>query len=313
MYVDDILIAAYDEEAVDSTISPLRKIYSCRDMEAVYFLGMEFIRDHTNHTIKISQRRLIAELVEKFSLTDCKPKPTPLSPSIKLSLDGEPLDREKYGYSELVGSLLYISVCTRPDITHGVGMLARGMSAPTVTHWQAAKGVVRYLAGTIDLGITFGSGPTGLQGYCDSDYAGCVNTRRSTSGYVFLLNGGAICWSSRVQKTVAVSTTEAEYMAAAAATKEALWLRNLLRDFKINTSPVNIFGDNQATLHLLKNANAAARSKHIDVMHHFARERVLRNEVNFEYIATHLMLADCMTKALPEPKFMFCRTGMGVS
>ena len=313
VYVDDILIAGYDDNCVDNTITPLQQLYTCHNMEAVYFLGMDLIRDYDAGTLKISQRRLISELVEKHSLTDCKPKATPLSPSIKLSLDGEPLDRDQFGYSELVGSLLYISVCTRPDITHAVGMLTRGMSAPTVTYWQAAKGVVRYLAGTMDFGITFGSGPSGLTGYCDSDFAGCVNTRRSTCGYVFVLHGGAICWSSHLQKTIAVSTTEAEYMAAASATKEALWLRNLLCDFNVNASPVNIYGDNQATLHLLKNANAAARSKHIDVMHHFARERVLRNEVSFEYIATHLMLADCMTKALPEPKFLYCRTSMGVN
>jgi hypothetical protein len=282
-------------------------------MDVNMFLGMEIQRDTDNRTIKISQRRLITELVQKHCLEDCKPKTTPLSPTFKFTRDGEPLDRDKYGYSELVGSLLYISVCTRPDITHAVGMLTRSMSAPTVTHWQAAKGVVRYLAGTPDYGITFGSGPSGLIGYSDSDYAGDSDTRRSTTGYVFLLHGGSISWSSHLQRTVAASTTEAEYMAAAAATKEALWLRNLLSDFNVNTTPVNIFGDNQATIHLLKNANAAARSKHIDVMHHFARERVLRNEVNFDYIATHLMLADCMTKPVPEPKFLFCRTGMGVN
>ena len=313
VYVDDILVAGYDDDEVDSAINLLKKLFDCRELDADFFLGMDIIRDNTNGNLKICQRRLIAELIEKHSLQDCKPKSTPLSPSIKLSRDGEPLDPVKYGYRELVGSLLYISVCTRPDITHAVGMLTRAMSAPTVTHWQAAKGVVRYLAGTPDYGITFGAGPSGLVGYSDSDYAGDIDTRRSTTGYVFLLHGGAISWSSHLQKTVAASTTEAEYMAAAASTKEALWLRNLLSDFGVNTTPVMIYGDNQATIHLLKNANAAARSKHIDVMHHFARERFLRNEVNFEYIATHLMLADCMTKALPEPKFLFCRNGMGVN
>jgi ribonuclease HI len=186
------------------------------------------------------------------------------------------------------------------------------MSQPTVTHWQAAKGVVRYLSGTINYGITYGIGDTGLKAYTDSDYAGDIDTRRSTTGNVFLLHGGAISWSSRLQQTVAVSTTEAEYMAAAAAVKEALWLRVLLSDFNINMDAILIYGDNQAAIHLVKNANAAARSKHIDIVHHFARERVMRNEVIFEYLPTHLMIADCMTKALPESKFIFCRNGMGV-
>ena len=145
-------------------------------------------------------------------------------------------------------------------------------------HWHAAKGVLRYLAGTSDLGITYTSGGPGsgaLQGFCDADYAGDVDSRRSTTGYVFVLNGGAISWSSRLQQTVAISTAEAEYMAAAHAVKEALWLRKLLADFgKAGNTAVQLWGDNQAALKLLKHPIASNRSKHIDVIYHFARERV---------------------------------------
>ena len=187
------------------------------------------------------------------------------------------------------------------------------MSKPTAVHWSAAKGVLRYLASTIDYGITFSGGDAPLVGYCDSDYAGDVDSRRSTTGYVFIMHGGAISWNSRLQPTVAVSTTEAEYMAAASAVKEALWLRKLMADLGHDVSTLKIYGDNQGALKLLKHPIASVRSKHIDVIYHFSRERVARKEVEFEYISTERMVADIMTKALPESKFVFCREGMGVS
>lgn len=218
-----------------------------------------------------------------------------------------------YPYRELVGSLMHLSVTVRPDISFAVGALSRYLASPTMMHWQAAKGVLRYLSGTADYGITYGPDPTDLLGYCDSDYAGDIDTRRSTSGYVFVMNGGAISWSSKRQQTVAASTTEAEYMAAGAAVKEGLWLRKLLLDLNIKCSDaVCIFGDNQSTLKLLRNPVTSARSKHIDVIHHFARERVLRKEVCFRYIPTDQMVADVLTKALPSVKHLFCCKGMGV-
>jgi hypothetical protein len=208
---------------------------------------------------------------------------------------------------------MYLSVCTRPDISYVTGSLARFMSSPTTVHWQVAKGVLRYLAGTPDKGIIFGdSGNLELTGYCDADYAGDIDTRRSTTGYVFTLNGAAISWQSKRQPTVAASTTEAEYMAAAAAVKEGLWLRKLLSDFGLIFRSVNIFADNQSAIKILRNPISSLRSKHIDVIHHFARERVMRNEVAFCYIPTSLMIADALTKALSGDKFSFCCDGMGV-
>jgi len=213
-----------------------------------------------------------------------------------------------------VGSLLYLSVCTRPDIAQAVGALSRYMAAPTTTHWQAARSVLAYLAGTVTAGITYTrSAPSALIGYTDADYGGELDSRRSTTGYVFVLAGGAISWSSRLQTTVAVSTAEAEYMASAAATKEALWLRTLLTDMGYPiTGPITIYGDNQAAIKLLKHPIASARSKHIDIIYHFARERVASGEVEFSYISTNDMVADCMTKPVPRPKLLSCMTGMGM-
>lgn len=315
VYVDDILIASKDMSMVQDIKDRLMGTFDARDLgEASTYLGMTIARDRGSGTIKISQPRLTNDLISKFGMDDSKTKSIPVSTAIKFSKDeGEPLDTSKYPYSELLGSLMYLSVCTRPDISFATGSLARYMANPTTVHWQAAKGVLRYLAGTSDLGITFGrNGHLELYGYCDADYAGDIDTRRSTTGYVFTLNGGAISWQSKRQPTVAASTTEAEYMAAAAAVKEGLWLRKLLNDFSIHVQPVNILADNQSAIKILRNPISSLRSKHIDVIHHFARERVMRNEVAFTYAPTNQMIADVFTKALAGEKFAYCCQGMGV-
>ena len=315
VYVDDILIVAKSIDAVNHIKVRLSGIFDVRDLgEANQFLGIKISRSRPSQSLQINQQRMITQLVEKYGLKEAKTKSVPMSPDIRLvaATEDNVLDKEVFQYSELVGSLLYLSVCTRPDITYAVGALARHMSKPTMEHWTAAKAVLRYLAGTTNLGIVFTRTAEAVEGYCDADYAGDVNTRRSTTGFVFILNGGAISWSSKLQPTVAVSTAEAEYMAAAQSVKEALWLRTLLKEFELNTGTLKINSDNQGALKLMKHPMSSAKSKHIDVIHHFARERIQRKEVNFEYCSTDLMVADCMTKALPKGKFEFCCKSMGV-
>ncbi|GAB4821233.1 hypothetical protein N2152v2_008279 [Parachlorella kessleri] len=273
--------------------------FEARDLgPAASFLGMSIDRDRVARTVTLAQGRLTKDLLKSYGLEECKPLSTPLSTATKLTKEGETLDTGTFTYSQLVGSLMYLSVCTRPDIAQAVGALARHMSKPVVEHWTAAKGVLRYLSGTASYGITFGGQELRLESYCDADYAGDLDTRRSTTGYVFLLGGGAISWSSRLQPTVAVSTTEAEYMAAAYAIKE---------------DSITIFADNQSAIKLLKNPVFSMRSKHIDVMYHFARERVIRKDITFKYVSTDKMVADALTKPLPAAKLEYCRTAMGVS
>ena len=315
VYVDDILLACGDLAVVMRIKDHLLSTFAGRYLgPATSFLGIAIQRDRQARTLKLHHERMVTDLVHTFGLDHGNPRVLPLSPSVELSVKvGDPLDSNMYPYRELVGSLMHLSVTVRPDISFAVGALSRYLASPTMMHWQAAKGVLRYLSGTADYGITYGPDPTDLLGYCDSDYAGDIDTRRSTSGYVFVMNGGAISWSSKRQQTVAASTTEAEYMAAGAAVKEGLWLRKLLLDLNIKCSDaVCIFGDNQSTLKLLRNPVTSARSKHIDVIHHFARERVLRKEVCFRYIPTDQMVADVLTKALPSVKHLFCCKGMGV-
>ena len=306
-----MLVITGSQQALEDTKAKLLIPFEGRDLApATFFLGMDIHRDRQARTISLGQSRLTKDLLEQYGMTECKPLSIPLSPSIKLTKEGEPLDTAVCGYPQLIGSLMYLSVCTRPDISQAVGALARYMACPTVTHWQAAKGVLRYISGTAHYGITFNG--LDLEAYCDADYAGDLDTRRSTTGYVFILGGGAISWSSRLQPTVAASTTEAEYMAAAYAIKEGLWLRTLLSELGLDSGIITLCADNQGAIKLLKNPVFSMRSKHIDIIYHFARERVMRKDITIKYIPTSKMVADALTKALPTAKLDYCRTHMGV-
>jgi hypothetical protein len=245
--------------------------------------------------------------------------------------DHELLDTTLYPYSAVIGSLLYLSVCTRPDLAQAVGSLARYMARPGIKHWQAVKGVLRYLSGTIGLGLKWhpeddrsgdlvgyvdskhGATKGDLVGYMDSNYAACLTTRRSTTGYVFLLHNAAISWRSQLQKATAQSTAEAEYMAAASAAKEAMALKYQLEaDFGYAPAPARLLGDNQAAIALAKNPIGSERSKHIDVRYHFIREKVDEGSVTIGYVPTADMVADLLTKPLPLPAFSKGRRDMGV-
>lgn len=314
VYVDDILIAGSDAAAVSAMKDRLLKSFEGRDLgEITSFLGINISRDRDKKELKIDQKGMIKDIIERFGMEDAKMKATPMSTSLKLTKEeGEMLDKEKYPYGTLVGKIMFLAVATRPDLAFTVGALTRFMANPTIVHWQVAKGVVRYLAKTPERGITFRGSNTELRAYCDADYAGDIDTRRSTTGYVFVMNGGAISWNSKRQPTVAASTTEAEYMAAAAAVKEGLWMRKLLESLDIKVNKINILCDNQSAIKLLKNPIFSVRSKHIDVIHHFARERVLRGDVVFNYVHTKKMLADVMTKALPAEQHEELCAQMGV-
>jgi len=313
VYVDDLFIIGPSVEIINDIKSTLMSAFDARDLgEANLFLGMTITRDRANRSLKLSTPSLVKDIIERFGMGDGKPRSLPLAPSTQLMQEaGDRVDPDN-PYAQVVGSLLYLSLTTRPDIAQAVGVLSKFMSNPMSAHWQAAKGVLRYLTGTLDYGITFAGGDTTVIGYCDADFAGDLDTRRSTTGYVFIMNGGAISWQSKRQPTVAASTTEAEYMAAAQATKEALWLRKLLADLKLDTGTMIIKADNQSAIKILKNPILSARSKHIDVIYHFARERVARQEVKFEYIDTEHMIADALTKAVPKTKFDYCCSGMGI-
>jgi hypothetical protein len=157
---------------------------------------MELSRDREARSLKLTQKKLIGELISRYGLADAHVCSVALAVGEKFRKEGKPLDTVRFPYSKCVGSLLYLSMCTRPDIAQAVGALARYMVAPIVAHWEAALGVVRYLVGIADYGLTFGGSSETLVGYCNADYARDLDSRRSTIGYVFLMFGGAVSWSS---------------------------------------------------------------------------------------------------------------------
>jgi hypothetical protein len=249
--------------------------------------------------------------VAEHGLENCNPRSTPLLVGDKLTKDGTPLT-DSYPFCSLTGSLLYVATCTRPDIAHSVGALSRYMSCPTEQHMQLALNLLRYLSGTTTLGLVYRQTGNPAFGYTDSDFAGNTDTRRSTSAYLFILGGAAVSWSSRMQRTVASSTTEAEFMGISAAIKEALWIQKLVSTLGMQFPPMHLLADSQGAIAVAHNESISAKTKHIAVHHLLCRERIHRGEINLSYISTQLMVADCMTKAVPPAKFNFCIENMGL-
>uniref|UniRef100_A0A2N9I6R9 Integrase catalytic domain-containing protein n=1 Tax=Fagus sylvatica TaxID=28930 RepID=A0A2N9I6R9_FAGSY len=219
--------------------SLLHKEFEMKDLGAAKkILGMEIRRDREARKLWLSQKNYIRKVLEKFSMLDAKPVSTPLANHFRLSGSQCPKNEEeienmsKVPYASAVGCLMYAMVCTRPDLAHAVSTVSRYMANPGREHWNAVKWIFRYLKGTAEHGILFSRQPgtNSVVGYVDADYAGEVDDRRSTTGYVFTLSGGPICWKSTLQSIVAMSTTEAEYMAVAEAAKEALWLKGLVKE-----------------------------------------------------------------------------------
>ncbi|XP_046844921.1 secreted RxLR effector protein 161-like [Xenia sp. Carnegie-2017] len=214
----------------------------------------------------------------------------------------------------MIGCLTYVSTATRPDIAASIGVLSQFMSDPSKTHFQGVKRVLRYIKGTISYGLKFSCDKNDeLHGYSDADYAGNLDDRRSTSGYVFKLANSTISWSSKKQSTVARSTTEAEYVALSQATQEVIWLRRLLSDLGSKpVSPTTVHEDNQGAIEIARNPKFHNRTKHIDVAYHFVRERILSKEVKVCYCPSKDMIADIMTKGLSKDQFQKLRNLLNV-
>uniref|UniRef100_A0A2N9EER7 CCHC-type domain-containing protein n=1 Tax=Fagus sylvatica TaxID=28930 RepID=A0A2N9EER7_FAGSY len=242
--------------------SLLHKEFEMKDLGAAKkILGMEIRRDRGARKLWLSQKNYIRKVLEKFSMLDAKPVSTPLANHFRLSGSQCPKNEEeienmsKVPYASAVGCLMYAMVCTRPDLAHAVSTVSRYMANPGREHWNAVKWIFRYLKGTAEHGILFSRqlGTNSVVGYVDADYAGEVDDKRSTTGYVFTLSGGPICWKSTLQSIVAMSTTEAEYMAVAEAAKEALWLKGLVKELGLNQGGVHMHCDSQSAIYLAKN------------------------------------------------------------
>lgn len=218
----------------------------------------------------------------------------------------------KVPYASTVGSLMYAMVCTRPDIAHAVGVVSRFLSNPGKEHWAAVKWILRYLRGTSKVCLYFGDGKPMLDGFTDSDMAGDIDSRKSTSGYLMTFAGGVVAWQSKLQKCVALSTTEAEFIAITEACKEELWLKKFLQELGLKQEKYVLYCDSQSAIHLSKNSTFHSRSKHIDVRYHWIRDVLDSKLLQLEKVHTDDNISDMLTKTLSRDKHLKCRTLAGM-
>jgi transposase InsO family protein len=329
LYVDDLLLISNSLTQLTDVKRNLSKSFEMTDLgEVQYILGLQITRDRAARTLSLSQAEYTRRVVERYGMNNSKHFPTPLATGALLTtkdcpavIPPTPTLLSGYTYASIVGALMYAMLGTRPDLAFAVGSLSRFNNNPGAVHWTHLKRVLRYLAGSINHKLTFGGdghgrskGDHGLVfGYCDADWATSIDDRRSITGWVFLAAGGAISWQSQRQKSVALSTVEAEYMAQCQAVKEAIWLRSLLGEVGLGcTTPMTIFTDSQGAMALAKNPEHHQRSKHIDIRYHFIREQVAQGAIELVYIPTSEMTADQLTKPLSRDQHSHCARLMGL-
>ena len=321
-YTDDVTGASTSSGGAIQAKQELRGRYKLKDGgELNYMLGIKVERDRANRTISISQSAYIARILKRFRHEDCTPASTPLPPGTKLSdinspeNDAERSEMSKLPYRELLGSLMYLYIGTRPDLSFAIQYLSRYQANPGQAHWNAALHVLRYLKGTIDLKITYSaSGLLTPVGYADADLGGCLDTGRSTSGYVFIACGGPICWSSKRQQRISTSTTEAEYKALCHAGQTALWVDNFFSEIGVEVDrPLTIYTDNKGALDISKHATQHGKTRHFKLDSFWLREVVQEEELVLKLIPSGMNLADVFTKVVTRDQFIRVREMLGMS
>lgn len=304
IYVDDIIIASNNDEFVAQLKIDLNEVFKLRDLGPLkYFLGLEIAR--SDRGISVCQRKYTLSLLEDTGLLACKRSSVPMDPPVKLRLDSvEPLLDDPMAYRRLVGRLMYLTI-TRPNITFAVNKLSQYTSAPKKSHHQAALRVLHYLKGTVGLGLFYSvDSDLVLQAFTDADWASCLDSRRSTSGYCMFLGNSLISWKSKKQQTVSHSSAESEYRAMEYGSRELIWLRNLLAELQYPQSgPVAFYCDSTAAIHIASNPVFHERTKHIELDCHQVRERFVRGFIKLFHVRTNNQVADIFTKALFSPQF----------
>jgi hypothetical protein len=307
--VDDNLIISNNSKALDEFKRAMHDKYKIVDKGPVeYYLGVEISRDRSKRTLTIKQSKFIREILKHAEIDENDPRAytTPLPAGLNMFKNTmEPYDREMY--QSLVGSLIYLSTWTRPDISYAVSELSKYMQCPSRAHHVALTHVLVYLSRTVDLGITYSIGdPMGvnkLYGFSDANFAGDPDTRRSKSGWIMFM-GGPISWKSKDQATVALSTCDAEVYAAVLAVKEIKYLRYQLWYIGLEQElATKLYVDNQATIAITKNGSMREETKHIGYRKAYLRENYQRSTFQMVDCSTKNQLADIFTKALPRPAF----------
>ena len=316
IHVDDCTLVASSPAVMDRFKKEIEARFEISDLgEVRWLLGFKIHRDRQARTISLMQGSYIDTLLDRFSLVNANPSSTPLDPHFNLHLpitDSMHSEMRQKPYSQLVGSLMYAAIGTRPDIAFATSTLAQFMSDPAPIHWEAAKRVLRYLKGTKGHSLTYGGEISEVVGFTDADW-GSQDHRHSISGHVFLFCGGAIAWSSRKQPLIALSSTEAEYIACSDATRELLWLQNFISDITIPLqNPTTLFCDNQSAIRIATTDVIHSRTKHIDIRYHFIRLSIETQVIDLIYCPTKEMLADIFTKALPRVQLEYLVEKLGI-
>jgi hypothetical protein len=320
LYVDDMLVIGPNKDRVQELKAQLAREFDMKDLgPANKILGMQIHRDRSKRKIWLSQKNYLKKILRRFNMQDCKPISTPLPVNFKLSSsmspsnEAERMEMSRVPYASAVGSLMFAMICTRPDIAQAVGAASRYMANPGREHWNTIKRILRYIKGTSDVALCYGGSEFTVRGYVDSDFAGDLEKRKSTTGYVFIIAGGAVSWVSKLQTVVALSTTEAEYMAATQACKEAIWMKKLMEELGHKQENILLYCDSQSALHIARNPAFHSRTKHIDVQYHFVREVVEDGSVDFQKVHTKENPADALTKPVNTDKYIWCRSSYGLT
>jgi len=299
LYVDDGLILCKRREVLNEILAELDKQFKITSRSADCFVGLQIKRSVERKETFVSQCSYITKMLHKFNMLNCKPIDTPADSSLVLSTrhcpenDTEKQEMEEIPYREAVGSLMFVSVVSRPDITYAVNQVSRFLNNPGKRHWIAVKRIMRYLKGTVDCGILYDGNNSTLKVYADADFANNEDNRKSISGYVSVLANAPITWSSRQQRCVARSTAEAEYVSASDAAQEVVWLRSLLSELLAKEQlSTELLIDNQSAMKLMKNTEHHRLTKHIDIKYHYIRECVENNILTPMYVPSETQLAD---------------------
>lgn len=307
VFVDDLTLAASDKQMLEDFKAEMGRRFEMKDLgELKTYLGIDISRDQRSGFFSLHQGKYITSLLNKFDMVDCHDVSMPLDPGHDLTdpqLASPPAPGKPY--AQLVGSLMYLMVCTRPDLAFTICTLSRFMAEGKCTeaHWKAAKRTLRYLHGTKDWALQVGGRQeVNLIGWADASYGEDKQGRRSPLGFHFSLGSGPISWRSKLSDVVALSSTEAEYYAITEAAKEAAWIQSFLGELGTPIPRYHLWCDNQGAIAMTQNAVSHARTKHIDIKHHFIKDLVEDKKVTIEYVHTSENVADVFTKALPAPR-----------
>ena len=307
-YTDNIFGTSSTKEGAERAKEEIKACFEIKDVgDLGYILGIQVEKEETTGAISLSQEAYIHHILERFSMLHCNPKSTPLPSSIILSNSNSPKTEEDRHYMkdkpycEALSSCMWAQVATRPDIAYALSVLTRFQMNPGPAHWKAILHLLTYLKGTLHYKITYQQGGSiDPIGFVDADYAGDVDTCQSTSGYVFTMAGGAVSWSMKRQATVALSTMEAKYMALTCTSQQVLWMYSFMSTVGLAQKlPAILHGDNAASIALTVNTKGHVHAKHIDIQHHYIRERVAEGEIGLVQIPSEENLAGIFTKPLP--------------